>query len=261
MKNTFIIILALCLSTLAVAQTTTVFTRDNNYGFGSGFLSKDALEYLIPAIEVPSATPSTRDSLFYFEGLKIRKEDQERFQMAARDAVWSIEIISSFSDAVGVELSAQNTPELWYLLSEAIQDTDNLVVAIKARHYRMRPYVRWKEVDDGVADRDRLANTSSSPSGHSGLASTIMCILLEVFPSKAPSIISRSNDFINARWILGFHYKSDCELGQQIGGFVINILHGHPGFQAQLGRAKEEAFRLSRANHPCFAGIEKAINE
>lgn len=255
MKRFIIAIIAIFPGIFSFAQGP-VFTKENNYGFGSGFLAKDALRDVIPAIELPPTGPTLQDSLFYFEGLRIRHENEPRFAAAAKDAVWSIEALSSFSESVGVELSAENTPELWYLVSEAVQDTDNLIVAIKSLYFRQRPYVRWNEPDDGVADRDRLAGTSSSPSGHSGLAATIVGILLEVHPSRAAEIIRRGNEFIDARWILGFHYKSDCDLGRQIGGYVVCILHGNPAFQIQLLRAKDEAFRLSRMGHPCFAGLD-----
>jgi len=259
MKKILFLVITLLLCVLSFAQER-VFTKDNNYGFGTGFLCKDALSYVIPAIDIPSARPSMRDSLFYLKGLQIRKENKERVLKAAQDAVWNIEIISSFSDAVGIELSADNTPELWYLLSEAIQDTDHLIVAIKSKYFRQRPYIRWNEPDDGVADRSRLAETSSSPSGHSGLAATIMSILLEIYPSRAADIIARGKEFISARWILGFHYISDCELGAQIGGYVVNILHSNPSFLAQLDRAKKEAALLSRKGHPCFTTLHNDSN-
>ena len=254
MRKTVITIIALFVGIFSFAQSN-VFTKENNFGFGTGFMAKDALIDVIPAIELPPAEPTLQDSLFYFEGLRIRRENQGRFAAAAQDAVWSIEALSSFSEAVGIEISAENTPELWYLVSEAVQDTDNLIVAIKSLYFRQRPYMRWEEPDDGVADRDRLAETSSSPSGHSGLAATIVSILLEIYPSRAAEIIKRGNEFIDARWILGFHYKSDCELGKQLGGYAVSVLHSNYEFQHQLLRAKDEAFKLAKTNHPCFSGI------
>jgi len=223
-----------------------VYTRENNFGFGKGYFEEDALAFVIPAIRIPPSEPTQQDSLFYLEGLRIRQEDSLRFARAAQDAVWSIEVLSSFSEAVGIPLTAEYTPELWTLVSMAAQDTDHLIGAIKSRHFRQRPYIRWKEKDDGVADRERLAVTSSTPSGHSGLAATIVCLLLELYPVRAAEIIQRGDEFIDSRWILGFHYKSDCDLGRQIGCYMVNLLHSNPDFTHQLYRARKEAFMLGQ---------------
>lgn len=248
MRRVLLAITAHLMCIISFAQDV-VYTKENNFGFGEGYFTKDALEFLIPAINIPLSEPTLQDSIFYIEGLRIRQGDSLRFARAAQDAVWSIEVLTSFSDAVGIELSAENTPELWYLVSRAAQDTDNLIVAIKSMHYRQRPYVRWKESDDGVADRKRLAETSSSPSGHSGLAATIVSLLLELYPAKAAEIMQRGDEFIDGRWILGFHYQSDCELGRQIGGYVVSLLHSDPDFTLQLYRARREAFMLCRFRH------------
>lgn len=245
MKRAIIISVAMLLGIFLHAQES-VYTKENNFGFGEGYFVKDSLEFVIPSIAVPPVTPTVQDSLFYIEGLRIRQEDSLRFARAAQDAVWSIEVLSSFSEAVGIPLTAEYTPELWTLVSMAAQDTDNLIVAIKNKHFRQRPYVRWNEEDDGVADRERLAETSSTPSGHSGLAATIVCLLLELYPVRAAEIIKRGDEFIDSRWILGFHYKSDCDLGRQIGCYMVNLLHSNPDFTLQLYRARREAFMHCR---------------
>ncbi|MGM9762501.1 MAG: phosphatase PAP2 family protein [Candidatus Cryptobacteroides sp.] len=247
MRKTLLSLLSL-LAGFAMFAQSTVYNQDNNYGFGKGFMTKDALEYIIHAITLPPSAPTPQDSIYYFKGREIRQNDKERYAAAASDAVWSINVLASFSEAVGIELSEKNTPELWKLVSEAAQDTDNLIVELKSRYYRMRPFVRWQEPDDGVADRERLKNTSSSPSGHSGLAGTIMALLLEVHPDRAAEIIRRGNDFIDSRWILGFHYISDCELGSRLGFYTVFILHSNRNFQKQMTKAKKEAQKISRHN-------------
>lgn len=240
-RRVLLAIVAQLLCIISFAQNV-VYNKENNFGFGKGYFEEDALEFVIPSISIPPSEPTLQDSLFYIEGLRIRQEDSLRFAIAAQDAVWSIEVLSSFSEAVGIPLTAEYTPELWALVSMAAQDTDNLIVTIKNRHFRQRPYIRWNEEDDGVADRKRLAETSSTPSGHSGLAATIVCLLLELYPVRAAEIIKRGDEFIDSRWILGFHYKSDCDLGRQIGCYMVNLLHSNPDFTHQLYRARREAF-------------------
>lgn len=139
------------LATVSVGQSLgqSLYNEDNNYGFGPGFLAKEALYDIIRTIEQPSAVPSFEDSLSYFEGLRIRREDSLRAETAAKDAVWSIEAISTWSEAVGVELSAENTPILWGLISRAIQDGDNLICALKGKYFKERPYSYFNETPDG----------------------------------------------------------------------------------------------------------------
>lgn len=231
MKKTLTTLIALFLGLAVVAQN----------GFGPGFLAKDALDYMIPAIVTPPAAPSLEDSLYYVEGLHIRQTNPQRVARAAQDAVWSMSILTSFSEAVGIPLTAWNTPELWQLVAWATQDTDHLIVAIKERNFRQRPYVRWQEPDDGVDGRKKLSATSSTPSGHSALAATIVHLLVELYPQRAAEIIQRGDEFIDARWILGFHFKSDCELGRRVAGYAVDVLHSDPDFLLQLQRAREEA--------------------
>ena len=182
MKKLISFILLVTVSVSSFGQQSLLYNEDNNYGFGPGFLAKEALYDIIRTIEQPSAVPSFEDSLSYFEGLRIRREDSLRAETAAKDAVWSIEALSTWSEAVGVELSAESTPILWGLISRAIQDGDNLICALKGKYFKERPYSYFNETPDGLPDRERLRHTSSFPSGHSCLSGIISSILVELFP-------------------------------------------------------------------------------
>lgn len=246
MYRRFVIFTFLLISFLSIAQGK-YYSDDNNFGFGTGYLAKDALAELVQILLHEADTyQHFDDEYFYRQGRIIWADNLELTSIAASDAFWSIEALSSFSDAVGMELSEDKTPALWKLISEAAQDTENLVALVKSRRYRTRPYVAMKEPPDSIADREILAGTSSTPLGHSVLAATIVGILIEIYPDCAPEIIQRGNEFTDNRWILGFHYKSDTELGKKIGGYVVSILHSNKQFNRQLHKAKCEARRNIR---------------
>lgn len=112
MRKTVITIIALFAGIFSFAQSN-VFTVENNFGFGTGFLAKVALKRIIPAFELPPFEPTVQDSLFYLERRRIRNEKEDYFEAAAQDALWFIEALPTFSDSRCVDFTASNASELW----------------------------------------------------------------------------------------------------------------------------------------------------
>ena len=244
MKRIVIVIFAVISFGVSLRAQTAVYSKENNFGFGSGFLPAEKLAYVLDGFQAPALEPSPEDMAFYCEGLRLRGENPEVLQEASRLAEWSANALVSFSEAAGVAFSPAETPCIWNLVTNAAQDTENLVRIFKGNRFRPRPYVYYHEGNDAVADRELLRGTSSTPSGHAALGATITVILLELFPDRAPEIIRQGRAFEDARWILGFHWVSDVRLGHDIGTAVVTILHSDPLFLEALEKAK-----LYESNH------------
>lgn len=158
------------------------------------------------------------DSLHYFEEIRIRREDSQRAEMAA-----IIKAFSTWSEAVGVELSAENTPILWYLVITCAQKGNFL-----ERHFNEDP--------DGLPEHERLQGY-----GHSSFLAGVTCaILLELLPSKAALIIKRGANFCASRFSLECRPGSDIFDDYLFGFQVVSVLHSDPTFQATIRAAKYE---------------------
>ncbi|MBO5566125.1 MAG: phosphatase PAP2 family protein [Succinivibrio sp.] len=217
---------------------------DADFGFLSGYLSRDSelpeVTYILPKPPESEDPAYFYDFVQYESGKTVRANDKERFQLAKDDENWGIGQLSRFSEVYGMELSLENTPELWALIQHSATDINNTVEKTKHEFFRPRPFVHFGEPSGKIEQEKYYIKTSSFPSGHTAFGWGIALILSEINPACQEAIMSRGYDFGQSRVILGHHYQSDVDAGRIVASMVVARLHSAAEFQLQMKKAKAE---------------------
>lgn len=147
----------------------------------------------------------------------------------------------SFSEAFGMPLTAENTPEIYKLMTIMKEDAGDLGTRQAKTHYmRVRPFVFFNEPSATPADEPMLKANGSYPSGHTSIGWATALVLAEINPARVNEILQRGYEFGQSRVIVGAHYQSDVDMGRITGAGVVSALHANPDFQEQLAKAKAE---------------------
>ena len=86
------------------------------------------------------------DIMQYMWGKEIRQKDKARTEIAIRDAVYSLEcIMQEFSEPLGLQMSEEETPEIYKLLRDAKATCENISNFPKFYYKRIRPFMRFHE--------------------------------------------------------------------------------------------------------------------
>lgn len=193
----------------------------------------------LPLPPKPGEASFYNDWLRYEWGKTMR--DTERGKLAAEDAVHTLEYFAKiYSEPFGVEISQENTPEIYSLLEHLLATTRLCNQKSKARLMRVRPFVQFHEPTPVPEDEERLSTNSSYPSGHATMGWAIALVLSEINPNRQDEIITRGYEYGESRVIVGFHYQSDVDAARIITSTLVNRLHDKEEFVAQLKKAKEE---------------------
>jgi len=221
-----------------------------DFGFKPGYIKHDGdlpdVKTVLPLPLKADDPGFFRDFSLYQQGKKLRNTD--RGDEARLDEPWGIGLISRFSEAYGQKISAQNTPQLWELLSHAETDINNTVEMLKKQIHRVRPFVQYSEQSGQPATEGILGKTSSYPSGHTAFGWGVALILSEINPACQEKILKKGFEFGQSRVILGYHYQSDVDAARLVASMVVSRLHSEDAFVSQLDRAKAEFAALSAKN-------------
>ena len=255
MKKYYVIALSLVM----VALTMTAQNEVRPY------FTVDELPDLIKCLPAPPAfdSPEFANDMMRFAWGKQQRLDPERAEIAKRDAVWSYEaLLAEFTVPFGLEISPENTPEIWKLMVTSLTTTDAMRVAPKAYYHRQRPFERFE--DKMLTDEeDELRGEGSYPSGHTMRGWTAALLLAEVNPAAANDIFARGWMYGESRVIVGAHWQSDVDASRVAASIGYSALHGSAEFREQMARAQHEYLvktgRLSRvhsvkANAPTLTG-------
>lgn len=204
------------------------------------------IEDVANSMELLPAYPDSLSDAFQYDIARYQwgksMRDTERGAQAVLDAkVDSEGIARAFSEAFGITISAETTPEIFRLLSQMKEDAGDLATRhAKAGYGRLRPYAQFNEDTCVPEDQNRLSKNHSYPSGHTSIGWATALVLAEINPARQTEILKRGLELGESRVICGFHYQSDVEAGRIVAAGVVARLHADHGFQAQLQRAKEE---------------------
>lgn len=182
----------------------------------------------------------------YQWGKKMR--DTDRGRLAVRDANLNEGWIDRvFSEAFGMELTPENTPEIYRLISGMKEDAGDLSTRDAKNHYmRPRPFMVFCEASGTPDDEEGLRKNGSYPSGHTAIGWASALVLSEINPERQDEIINRGYEFGQSRVIVGAHFQSDVDMGRIVGSAVVASLHSNPEFLKQLDKAKKEFAKLSK---------------
>ncbi|WP_371734564.1 acid phosphatase PhoC [Tatumella sp. JGM130] len=201
--------------------------------------SIDSLALLPPPPAIGSIA-FLNDQAMYEQGRLLRNTD--RGKLAAEDAnLSSGGVANAFSAAFGREITARNTPQLYKLLTNMIEDAGDLATRSAKQHYmRIRPFAFYQVATCNTRQQDELSTNGSYPSGHTAIGWATALVLAEINPQRQNEILKRGYELGQSRVICGYHWQSDVDAARVVASGVVATLHTSPAFNAQLAKAKAE---------------------
>jgi len=217
------------------------------YGQSNHYLTKEEAPLDTTFIGPPPAFGSLlfeQDFHMYQYGKTLRNTD--RGKQAIKDANTSTSnILEIFSEAFGMTLSKENTPEIYKLIGTMKEDAGSYATrCTKNKYMRKRPYALYDEPTSVPEAEEGLRNNGSYVSGHSATGVAVSMVLACINPERQNQLYKRGLDFGESRWIVGFHHYSDVKAGQMVGALVLPALMNNAAFMEQLAKAKAEFARL-----------------
>lgn len=244
MKKLSLIALLLSVSTLSFAQDNDVTTKPDLYFLKSSEVI-DSFKLLPPPPAVDSVQ-FLNDKAQYEKGKLLR--NTERGKQAYKDAYVAADgVPQAFSEAFGLEISQQKTPEIYKLLQNFREDAGDLSTrAAKKGYMRIRPFAFFKEGTCRPDDEKTLSTNGSYPSGHTAIGWATALVLTEINPARQSEIMERGYEMGQSRVICGYHWQSDVDAARVVASAVVATLHTKPAFLQQLEKAKQEFNKLSK---------------
>jgi len=219
----------------------------------------DPVEPYFTSKEMPDMTkwcpgpPDTISAAFAYDIMqymwgKQMRNNKERADIAYRDADNSLAYIAQeFSVPFGLQISKENTPEIYKLLRDGTATCDSICRNAKTYFKRLRPFKRFKEQTLRPEHEPHLSSYKSFPSGHTTLGWSTALLLMEVNPEQADTILSRGLMYGESRVIVGAHWQSDVDAGLLGATAAYSRLHTSERFQEQM--------RLARLEFRCKKGL------
>lgn len=191
---------------------------------------------ILPPAPVAGSTRYEADRTIFLQTRAMK--DSERWVMATKDADQP-SIIREMRCALGVDLTAGNTPKTRLLLQRIERDATSVTNPPKAFYKRKRPYL----IDEGstcIDKTDSLAASPDYPSGHNTYAWAVGLVLAELAPDQSIPILSRARAFGEGRLVCGVHNLSAVEAGRLNGSIMVAVLHGVKPFRDDMEAARKE---------------------
>lgn len=237
--KTYLIIAFVCLSSILSANAQPYKVEP----YFSATEMPDMLNWY-PAPPKEGSEEYVRDIKKYYWG-KSQRLNPERAAIAVRDAHYGLAtIIREFSVPFGLQISWQNTPEIFKLLRDALATTDSICKLPKSKYMRPRPFVVFNEKTLTPKDEASLRMNGSFPSGHTILGWSAALLLSEINPEAADTLLARGIMYGESRVIVGAHWQSDIEAGFQAASVAYMKLHTSDRFLRQMTAAKKEFAKL-----------------
>ena len=183
------------------------------------------------------------DIIQYMWGKEMRN-NKERADIAIRDAVYGLDcIIREFSEPFGLQISKEETPEIYKVLRDATATCDSICTLPKKYYMRRRPFMRMNESTLYPSDEPHLRKNGSYPSGHTILGWSSALLLSEINPDRADTLLARGYMYGESRVIVGAHWQSDVDAGRLAASAAYAKLHTSERFLEQMRLARQE-FRI-----------------
>jgi len=195
--------------------------------------------YYLPAPPQEDEMRFAYDTAQYFRGKSIR--ETPRGEKARLDAEFSVDRMAAiFSPVLGIEISRDNTPQIWKLLVDATRTAGYACDSAKITYMRPRPYMYFHEPTLVPEDEEELSHNGSYPSGHTTLGWTSALILCEIYPEGQNELLKEGFEYGQSRVIAGFHWQSDVDAARLVASAAFARLHTSRDYLRQLSRAQRE---------------------
>lgn len=237
-------------SMAAYAQTTETKIKDHRTQPELFFLQEGDVPdsyTLLPAPPDGGSIAFLYDQAQYNWGKQMRPTP--RGDQASADAnVGGDGVPQAFSEAFGIDITKDGTPEIYTLVIGMREDAGDLATRSAKNYYnRQRPFAFYEEMTCNPAQQEELSTNGSYPSGHTSIGWATALVLAELNPARQNEILKRGYEMGQSRVICGYHFQSDVDAGRLTGSMVVARLHADPGFQEQLAKAKAEFKALQKA--------------
>lgn len=244
MKKTLLTLLSLTLSSLAYSAENDVRTKPDLY-----FLQLDEVvdSYkLLPSPPEIDSISFLNDKAQYEKGKLLR--NTPRGELAYNDARLSGDgVPQAFSEAFGMPITQEATPEIAKLLHNFLEDAGDLATrSAKETYMRKRPFAYFEEHTCRPEDEEKLSKNGSYPSGHTSIGWASALVLVEINPDRQNEIMKRGYELGQSRVICGYHWQSDVDAAKLVASAVVARLHGNAKFLDQLNKAKEEFKKIAK---------------
>lgn len=238
------------------AQPTTASVPELRPGVPAGYLGRglpDSLA-LLPAPPATDSIAFANDKAVSRAAQKLRSTP--RFALAASDADLRFpHVASTFSCALGVPISREQSPHLYLLLQRTMVDAGLSTYAAKDHYQRTRPFVFYKEATCAPGDEAQLRNDGSFPSGHTTIGWTWALLLTELMPRNADAVLARGRAFGENRLVCNAHWQSDVLAGRTVAAATVALLHADADFNRDMALARAE-LHMMQASGATPAGCD-----
>ena len=189
-------------------------------------------------------SPAFINDRFWYDWGKEQRKDSLRASQASFDCfhLEYDQIGECFSEAFGMEISTQNTPEITELLKGVMPNIKQSFKNAKDTYKRTRPFEEFgeKSLIEERGEEEKYRNTYSYPSGHTMRAYITASLLSEINPDATDKLMQRARVFAENRLVCGHHYKSDVDASIILSTALLARLHSDKEFKAQLKKARKE---------------------
>ena len=211
-------------------------------GIVQGYLSKDALPDSAAILPPPPSVGSAAEELDRDAArASLTLRSTPRWKLAAIDADISFPgAAGTFSCALGVPVSEQETPYLYQMLRRVLTDAGYATFSAKDKYRQARPFMLDGAPTCTPDKEEDLRSNGSYPSGHSSVGWAWALVLAEATPDRATAILERGRAFGESRVVCNVHWESDVEEGRIVGAATVARLHAEPAFLRDLEAAKVE---------------------
>lgn len=214
-------------------------------GFLQGYMTSDdqldSKEFVPPAPAKDSARQAL-DSAWADNMLKLR--GTARWEQAISDADLHFPAAAdTFSCALGVPITEEDTPELYMLLRRTLTDVGLASYSAKNAYQRERPFMVNGQPICTPDDEAVLRKDGSYPSGHTSIGWGWALILMELSPDQTDAIAARGRSFGESRNVCNVHWYSDVVAGRLVGAAAVAKLHDNKQFLAAMDAARSDIAR------------------
>ena len=207
-----------------------------------GYLSKEEYPDSLALVPLPPAEGSAALALDQaINAQMLQFQGTPRWSLAVEDAVMNYpRLAQTFSCALGLPITAQDTPELYTLLRRTLSDGGLPVYAAKNHYDRPRPFLVNNEPTCIPKGERFMREDGSYPSGHTAFGWAWALILTEIAPERTDAILARGRAFGESRMVCNVHWYSDVVAGRMVGAAAVARLHAEPEFRAAVAAARSE---------------------
>ena len=241
-KLLLVALLTVSVATWAQEKIKDVRTKPDVYFLQIGEVA-NSLE-LLPPPPQPGSILFLNDQAQYQWGLMQRRTP--RGDQAVTDArVDGAGVPNAFSEAFGMKISKENTPEIFKLVVNMREDAGDLATRAAKEHYmRVRPFAFYEKTTCNPEQQQELSTNGSYPSGHTAIGWATALVLAEINVDRQNEILKRGYEMGQSRVICGYHFQSDVDAARLVASAVVARLHANEAFTAQLAKAKKEFAEL-----------------